>query len=140
MTAKAYIKAISHEIEPSYTMRISNTGRSAYQKLWGRRKASEHMRSNTEFGLPDEDSRGHPRCRGQCETENCVRGTWHHISAKHLAAYPEEMEFRFNNRQIPLSFPRYDLETNCFFKSRVHEAYSPKVPAALIGDLIPGLM
>jgi len=28
-----------------------------------------------------------------------VRGSWHHISAKHLAAYLEEMEFRFNNRK-----------------------------------------
>jgi transposase-like protein len=28
-----------------------------------------------------------------------VRGTWHHISAKHLASYLEEMEFRFNNRK-----------------------------------------
>src|ERR1700730_6478511 len=27
-----------------------------------------------------------------------VRGTWHHISAKHLASYLEEMSFRFNNR------------------------------------------
>jgi hypothetical protein len=28
-----------------------------------------------------------------------VRGTWHHVSAKHLASYLEEMEFRFNNRK-----------------------------------------
>jgi transposase-like protein len=28
-----------------------------------------------------------------------VRGTWHHISAKHLAAYLEEMSFRFNRRK-----------------------------------------
>jgi transposase-like protein len=28
-----------------------------------------------------------------------VRGTWHHISAKHLASYLEEMSFRFNNRK-----------------------------------------
>jgi transposase-like protein len=28
-----------------------------------------------------------------------VRGTWHHISAKHLAAYLEEMRFRFNRRK-----------------------------------------
>jgi len=33
-----------------------------------------------------------------------VRGTWHHISAKHLAAYLEEMEFRFNNRKNPYLF------------------------------------
>jgi transposase-like protein len=30
-----------------------------------------------------------------------VRGTWHHISAKHLASYLEEMSFRFNNRKNP---------------------------------------
>jgi transposase-like protein len=28
-----------------------------------------------------------------------ICGTWHHVSAKHLAAYLEEMEFRFNNRK-----------------------------------------
>jgi len=28
-----------------------------------------------------------------------IMGTWHHISAKHLAAYLEEMEFRFNRRK-----------------------------------------
>jgi transposase-like protein len=28
-----------------------------------------------------------------------VRGTWHHVSAKHLAAYLEEMSYRFNNRK-----------------------------------------
>lgn len=28
-----------------------------------------------------------------------MMGTWHHISAKHLAAYLEEMEFRFNRRK-----------------------------------------
>jgi transposase-like protein len=28
-----------------------------------------------------------------------VRGSWHHISAKHLAAYLEEMSFRFNRRK-----------------------------------------
>jgi transposase-like protein len=33
-----------------------------------------------------------------------VRGTWHHVSAKHLAAYLEEMEFRFNNRKNPYLF------------------------------------
>jgi hypothetical protein len=26
-------------------------------------------------------------------------GTWHHLSAKHLAAYLEEMSFRFNRRK-----------------------------------------
>jgi transposase-like protein len=33
-----------------------------------------------------------------------VRGTWHHISAKHLASYLEEMSFRFNNRKNPYLF------------------------------------
>src|SRR6266851_912632 len=28
-----------------------------------------------------------------------VMGTWHHVSAKHLAAYLEEMSFRFNRRK-----------------------------------------
>src|SRR5271170_3193936 len=33
-----------------------------------------------------------------------VRGTWHHVSAKHLASYLEEMCFRFNNRKNPYLF------------------------------------
>jgi transposase-like protein len=33
-----------------------------------------------------------------------VRGTWHHISAKHLPAYLNEMCFRFNNRKNPYLF------------------------------------
>lgn len=28
-----------------------------------------------------------------------MMGTWHHVSAKHLSAYLEEMEFRFNRRK-----------------------------------------
>jgi len=30
-----------------------------------------------------------------------IMGTWHRISAKHLPAYLEEMEFRFNRRKRP---------------------------------------
>ena len=30
-----------------------------------------------------------------------ITGTWHRLSAKHLAAYLEEMEFRFNRRNRP---------------------------------------
>jgi transposase-like protein len=33
-----------------------------------------------------------------------VRGTWHHVSPKHLASYLEEMTFRFNNRKNPYLF------------------------------------
>jgi transposase-like protein len=33
-----------------------------------------------------------------------IVGTWHKISAKHLAAYLDEMEFRFNNRSNPYLF------------------------------------
>jgi transposase-like protein len=33
-----------------------------------------------------------------------IIGTWHRISAKHLAAYLDEMEFRFNNRSNPYLF------------------------------------
>jgi transposase-like protein len=33
-----------------------------------------------------------------------IVGTWHRISAKHLAAYLDEMEFRFNNRSNPYLF------------------------------------
>jgi transposase-like protein len=33
-----------------------------------------------------------------------IAGTWHKISAKHLAAYLEEMEFRFNRRGNPSLF------------------------------------
>jgi transposase-like protein len=30
-----------------------------------------------------------------------IRGTWHHVSGKHLASYLEEMSFRFNRRKRP---------------------------------------
>ena len=30
-----------------------------------------------------------------------IMGTWHRISAKHLPAYLEEVEFRFNRRKHP---------------------------------------
>ncbi len=33
-----------------------------------------------------------------------IMGTWHRISAKHLAAYLEEMSFRFNRRKNPALF------------------------------------
>jgi transposase-like protein len=33
-----------------------------------------------------------------------IIGTWHRISAKHLAAYLDEMTFRFNNRENPYLF------------------------------------
>ena len=33
-----------------------------------------------------------------------IIGTWHRISAKHLSAYLDEMEFRFNNRSNPYLF------------------------------------
>jgi hypothetical protein len=33
-----------------------------------------------------------------------VIGTWHRISAKHLAAYLDEMTFRFNRRKSPALF------------------------------------
>jgi transposase-like protein len=33
-----------------------------------------------------------------------ITGTWHKISAKHLASYLEEMEFRFNRRKNPNLF------------------------------------
>ena len=33
-----------------------------------------------------------------------IVGTWHRISAKHLAAYLDEMRFRFNNRSNPYLF------------------------------------
>jgi hypothetical protein len=31
-------------------------------------------------------------------------GTWHRISAKHLAAYLDEMTWRFSNRENPYLF------------------------------------
>jgi hypothetical protein len=31
-------------------------------------------------------------------------GTWHRVSAKHLAAYLDEMTWRFNNRKNPYLF------------------------------------
>ena len=33
-----------------------------------------------------------------------IVGTWRKISAKHLSAYLDEMQFRFNNRQNPYLF------------------------------------
>lgn len=33
-----------------------------------------------------------------------IMGTWHRISPKHLPAYLDEMEFRFNNRKNPYLF------------------------------------
>jgi transposase-like protein len=36
--------------------------------------------------------------------ERGIIGSWHRISAKHLAAYLQEMEFRFNNRKNPFLF------------------------------------
>lgn len=42
-----------------------------------------------------------------------VMGTWHRVSPKNLPAYLDEMCFRFNNRQKPLSFSRYDTGINC---------------------------
>jgi len=33
-----------------------------------------------------------------------IIGTWHRVSAKHLAAYPDEMTWRFNNRKNPFLF------------------------------------
>ncbi|HEV2489794.1 MAG TPA: IS1595 family transposase [Candidatus Acidoferrales bacterium] len=33
-----------------------------------------------------------------------IMGTWHKVSAKHLAAYLDEMCFRFNNRKNPFLF------------------------------------
>jgi len=33
-----------------------------------------------------------------------IVGSWHKVSAKHLAAYLDEMTFRFNNRNNPYLF------------------------------------
>lgn len=33
-----------------------------------------------------------------------IVGTWHKVSAKHLQAYLQEMEFRFDNRKNPFLF------------------------------------
>ncbi len=33
-----------------------------------------------------------------------IIGSWHKVSAKHLAAYLDEMTFRFNNRSNPFLF------------------------------------
>jgi len=33
-----------------------------------------------------------------------IVGTWHRISAKHLASYLDEMTWRFNNRKNPFLF------------------------------------
>jgi len=52
---------------------------------------------------------------GLCSTTNTVEsafsllkrgimGTWHRVSAKHQAAYLDEMTWRFNNRKNPFLF------------------------------------
>jgi hypothetical protein len=33
-----------------------------------------------------------------------IVGTWHRVSTKHLAAYLQEMTWRFNNRKNPFLF------------------------------------
>lgn len=33
-----------------------------------------------------------------------LRGSYHQVSAKHLDAYLDELEFRFNNRENPYMF------------------------------------
>jgi hypothetical protein len=33
-----------------------------------------------------------------------IMGTWHRVSAKHLAAYIDEMTWLFNNRENPYLF------------------------------------
>ena len=33
-----------------------------------------------------------------------IMGTWHRVSANHLAAYLDEMTWRFNNRKNPFLF------------------------------------
>jgi hypothetical protein len=33
-----------------------------------------------------------------------IMGTWHRVSTKHLAAYLQEMTWRFNNRKNPFLF------------------------------------
>jgi hypothetical protein len=38
------------------------------------------------------------KCGASGAAARLVYGTWHHISAKHLAAYLDEMTFRFNRR------------------------------------------
>lgn len=57
---------------------------------------------------------GHAGVRGDIHTNTIesafsllksgVMGTWHRLSAKHLAAYLQEMEFRFNRRKNPNIF------------------------------------
>jgi transposase-like protein len=44
-----------------------------------------------------------------------IVGTWHHLSGKHLAAYLEEMEFRFNRRK----------DKNLFLDTLEHMATAP---------------
>jgi transposase-like protein len=63
-----------------------------------------------------------------------VRGTWHHISAKHLASYLEEMSFRFNNRKNPYLFRDTILKliasSNLEYKNLVAQVQEPNQPAA----------
>ena len=58
-----------------------------------------------------------------------VRGTWHHISAKHLASYLEEMSFRFNNRKNPYLFRDTILKliasSNLEYKNLTAKAVEP---------------
>jgi hypothetical protein len=54
------------------------------------------------------------RCRGDIHTNSMenvwsllkrsIIGSYHQVSTKHLDAYLDEMEFRFNNRENPYMF------------------------------------
>lgn len=43
--------------------------------------------------------------------DRSIIGAYHHLSIKHLPAYLEELEWRFNNRENPYLFKRYTQET-----------------------------
>jgi hypothetical protein len=60
-------------------------------------KAKEYVRLGTDIHTNTVESAFSLLKRG-------IMGTWHRISAKHLAAYLDEMTWRFNNRKNPYLF------------------------------------
>lgn len=52
---------------------------------------------------PSQGLRHSPLHRRRPPTDR-PEGSYHQMSAKHLDAYPDELEFRFNNRENPFLF------------------------------------
>jgi hypothetical protein len=102
-----------------------------------RRRSSSHPRVTgifyivpLELGELEQGIRAHSQRWGQALFEmrrrlsiECLprdRGyPWHRVPTKHLAAYLQEMTWRFNNRKNPYVFRGHDNETHTFRHFRI---------------------